>query len=260
MENFYLTEYFDWRVRRASNLDRVLNLPLKRLGINFQFRTAEFSDKVVHRLTGRWPAPIRSGISTNIEQRMNMYHFVSQVVAYDVAGDIVELGCNQGQSAVLIQKILDGCGSPKKLHLYDSFEGLPSTSAVDGHSYQEGDLATTEDVVRRNFHQHALPPPITHKGWFSDTIPEELPETIAFAHLDGDLYESIMISLQHTYPRLAKGAVCLIDDYCDPAEHPQGWNHLPGVKKACDEFLSDKPERVTYIYSGAFSHGFFRKL
>ncbi len=34
---------------------------------------------------------------------------------------------------------------------------------------------------------------------------------------------------------------------------------MPGVKRACDEFFADEPERVSYIYSGAFSHGFFRK-
>jgi O-methyltransferase len=189
-----------------------------------------------------------------------MYHFVSQVMAYNVEGDIVELGCNEGQSAVLIQKLIESFGSSKLLHLYDSFEGLPSTSAADGTSYKEGDLATTEDVVRRNFSRYGLRQPIIHKGWFADTIPTQLPETISFAHLDGDLYESILVSLQYAYPRLAKGAICLIDDYCDPAVYPNGWNHLPGVKKACDEFMSDKPERLTYIYSGAFSHGFFRKL
>jgi len=62
-----------------------------------------------------------------------------------------------------------------------------------------------------------------------------------------------------TVPRLSKGAVCLIDDYCDLNINPDGWNYLPGVKKACDEFMADKAEQICYVYSGAFTHAFFRK-
>ncbi|MGH3751279.1 MAG: TylF/MycF/NovP-related O-methyltransferase [Pseudonocardiaceae bacterium] len=154
---------------------------------------------------------------------MNMYHLVSQVIAYGVDGDVVELGCNEGQSAVLIQRVINNLGSTKVLHLYDSFEGLPSTAAGDDSSYQERDLATTEDAVRASFHRYGLPQPVVHRGWFSETLPAGLPASISFAH-------------------------------------PDGWNHLRGVQKACDEFLHDTPERVSSIYSGCLSHGFFRKL
>ena len=33
----------------------------------------------------------------------------------------------------------------------------------------------------------------------------------------------------------------------------------PGVKKACDEFLADKPESVSVLYSGHYTTGYFRK-
>jgi O-methyltransferase len=32
------------------------------------------------------------------------------------------------------------------------------------------------------------------------------------------------------------------------------------VKKACDEYLIDKPEKMEFIYSGTYSHAFFRKV
>ena len=95
------------------------------------------------------------------------------------------------------------------------------------------------------FQRYNLQLPKIHKGWFSDTLPNGLPEKICFAYLDGDLYESILVSLEHVYPKLTKGAICLIDDYNDPSVDPLGWNSLPGVKKACDEYLADKPEKVT---------------
>ena len=95
---------------------------------------------------------------------------------------------------------------------------------------------------------------------FNETLPDGLPERIAFAHLDGDYYDSIKVSIEHVYPRLSCGAICLVDDYNDPAVNPRGWNLLPGAKKACDEFFADKPEKLVPIYAGRFSHAFFRKL
>jgi O-methyltransferase len=259
MENFFITEIFDWKIRRTSNLDRILNLTLKRAGLRYRFRTAEFFERVFHSLVGRPLAPTQSGISTSVEQRINMYHFVSQVIAYDVEGDLVEIGCIDGQSAVLVQKLVEGCGSSKLLHVYDSFTERRLPLIGDEALRNELASLTPEDVVRRKFSLHGLRGPVIHKGQFEETLPTQLPNKIAFAHLDGDLYEPILLSLQHTYPRLAKGAICLINDYCDPTVYPEGWNYLPGVKKACDEFLRDKPERVAYIYSGGYSHGFFRK-
>jgi O-methyltransferase len=182
------------------------------------------------------------------------------VLAYDVEGDFVELGCNEGHSSVLIQKLITEFNKTKTLHLYDSFNGLPALSNSDGSSFCEGELETTEDVVRRNFKKYKLKPPEIHKGWFKDTLPCDLHEAICFAYIDGDLYDSILISLKHVYPKMTKGAICLIDDYCDPDINPKGWNLLPGVKRACDEFFPDKPEKIYSLYSGYYSHGFFRKI
>jgi O-methyltransferase len=257
MDNFFITRDFDWQVRRSSYLDRAINMFTRRIGINSN--TAGFFDGLIYKFTGRKFSSTRSGISTCVEQRINMYHLVSQTIAYNVEGDLVEIGCNEGQSSVIITKIINTFKSRKKLHVYDSFEGLPSPRIEDGTSYKEHDLSTTEDVLINNFKSRGLELPIIHKGWFEDTLPDELPEKICFAHLDGDLYDSTLVSLKYVYPRLSKGAVCLIDDYCDPNINPDGWNYLPGVKKACDEFMADKPEQICYMYSGVFTHAFFRK-
>ena len=259
MDNFFLTEYFDWRIRRFSLVDRVVSRILSKVLGKTEFRSADFVDRIYTGLTGNDPIPSTSGVMTNIEQRINMYHLVSQVLAYGVDGDFVELGCNTGDSSVLITKLLQAYNSDKRLSVYDSFEGLPPAKPIDGNFYKEGYCATNEDVLRENFKRYNLPLPNIHKGWFQDTLPEGLPEKIAFAYLDGDFYDSIMVSLQYVYPKLSPGAVCLIDDYCDPQINPKGWNRLPGVKKACDEYLVDKPEKMEFIYSGPYSHAFFRK-
>jgi len=197
---------------------------------------------------------------------MNMFHLATSVLSYDVPGEFVELGCHSGQSAVLFQKIIGDNDNSRALHVFDSFEGLPEVKTEDGNTpFRQGQMATTQEAVLQNFARLSLKPPVIHQGWFEDTLPTQLPERIAFAHLDGDLYDSIRVSLEYVYPKLSKGAVCLIDDYTDPAVF-DSLNQCPGVKRACDEFLLDKPEQVAVLYGGYDSelgygsHGYFRKL
>jgi len=243
MQNFFITQWFDWRSPRASRRIEMVNDLLKKLGFWAYLQ----------------PPPY-SGLMTNVEQRMNLYHLLSQVLFYGVPGEVVELGCNQGQSSALIRQIIDHFDPAREFHVYDSFEGLPGVSSADGATpYSEGQLRTSKDVLAANFERYGLRLPVIHKGWFEDTLPTGLPEQISFAYLDGDLYSSILVSLQHVYPRMSPGAICLIDDYADPEVYPEAWNKLPGVKAACDEYLADKPEKVSFIYSGGMSHGFFRK-
>lgn len=241
MDNHFLAEYFDWAPHRATTAHRVVNRVLRML-------------RVQHRV-----GPY-SGLMTSIEQRINIFHLAMQVLVFDVPGDFVELGCHAGQTSVLIQKVIQKYAPHRQLHVYDSFEGLPDKSSEDGPTpFRRGWLSTTEERLKQNFLAHDLSLPTIHRGWFDDTLPTELPGSIAFAHLDGDFYRSILVSLEHVYPRLSPKAICVIDDYCDPAANIHPWNALPGVKRACDEFFADKAERVYGLYAGPYSHGFVRK-
>lgn len=116
-----------------------------------------------------------------------MYHLASAALFYNVPGDFCELGCHEGKSAVVFQRILQHYDPSRNLHLYDSFEGLPNASAENGHANaHKGDMATTKDALIANFKRLNLRQPILHQGWFEDTLPTQLPDKIAFAHLDGD--------------------------------------------------------------------------
>lgn len=249
MDNIFLTDMFDgWIQKMPSKRLQTANKVLDKVGVYARLST-----------------PVVTGSMTSIEQRMNIYHLTTAALFYGVPGAFVELGCYTGQTSVVLQKILDHYDPSRELHVYDSFEGLPEVEDRDETDFVKGQLATTKDELLANFEHCGLKPPTIHVGWFEDTLPDGLPEQIAFAHLDGDLYSSIMTSLEHVYPKLAKGGVCVIDDYCDP-EVFDAYNPLPGVKKACDEFLADKPEKVSVMYGGYDSvrgygtHGFFRKL
>jgi O-methyltransferase len=198
---------------------------------------------------------------TNVEKMMNIHLLLLQTIRMQIIGDIVELGCFRGTSAALLQKTLEMTESDKRLHVYDSFQGLPDRierDCTDGLFLKGGDLKTSSSVIRRLFNERNLRLPEIHEGWFSDTLPNQLPSSISFAHLDGDFYESIMDSLVYSYPKLSRGAVVVIDDYCDPSVI-NVHNKLPGVKEACDVFFADKIEKVNVLLCGGQCHGYFIK-
>jgi O-methyltransferase len=195
----------------------------------------------------------------SIEQAMNIYHLLAQTIIMEVPGDIVELGCFEGITTILMQKTLDQHKSDKKIHVYDSFQGLPDKTEKDGKTkFKKGFCLTTKEKLIENFKKFKAKQPHIHEGWFKDTLPTQLPDKISFAHLDGDFYSSIMESLTYVYPKLSKNAIVVIDDYCDPSKNNTN-NILPGVKKACDDFFKGKKEKVHVLIAGNRTHGYFKK-
>lgn len=229
MHNVFITEWMDWRPRGRFPL-RVVNGFLRLLGTRLRLRS-----------------PYDSGSMTNTEQRMNLFHVVQQVLRSGVPGDLVELGSERGHTAVLFSKVASQLAPDRRLHLYTIFENDDALESL-----------------KRNFRTVGEPLPELHIGLVQDTLPRELPQTIAFAHIDlgstvaGDVKALILHCLQQLYPRLAPGAVCVIQDYCDSSVL-DSWNPWPGIKAACDEFLADKPEQMEVMYAGWYSHGCLRK-
>lgn len=156
-----------------------------------------------------------------------------------VDGDFVELGCYRGDTSLSLAELLveKSVEKPvKKLWIYDSFEGLPGKSKEDesevGKEFQQGELAVTKREVKARFLRAGLPVPVIKKAWFNELTEADLPEKIAFAFLDGDLYESIRDSLRLVEDKVSKGSVIMVHDYDNPA--------LPGVTRAVDEWLKNK--------------------
>ena len=156
-----------------------------------------------------------------------------------VDGDFVELGCYRGDTSLSLAELLveKSVEKPvKKLWIYDSFEGLPGKSKEDesevGKEFQQGELAVTKREVKARFLRAGLPVPVIKKAWFNELTETDLPEKIAFAFLDGDLYESIRDSLRSVEDKVSKGSVIMVHDYDNPA--------LPGVTRAVDEWLKNR--------------------
>lgn len=158
-----------------------------------------------------------------------------------VEGDFVELGCYRGDTSVLLQRLLKESGklSEKKLWIYDSFAGLPEKtsedSSVAGDQFKVGELFVSKREVLEKFKRSGLPLPIVKKAFFENLDPEkDLPEKIAFAFLDGDLYGSIKTSFELVLPKLSEKGIIVVHDYNNP--------ELPGVSKAVEEFLNQTPD------------------
>jgi O-methyltransferase len=247
-----------WRMRLAASAISWFNAHSRRYALRFRRDDLNRYFGIKYSRSNPQENLLQGGMLT-VEQAVNLYHLLTQVLLLDVPGDVVELGCYEGTTAILLQTTLDQHRSAKRLHVYDSFAGLPPASPQDGPTrFREGDCGTTRERLVANFREFDLEPPVIHAGWFRDTLPGGLPERVAFAHLDGDFYTSTREGLEHLYPHLSPGAVVVVDDYCDPAVHDVT-DTLPGVKRACDQFLADKPERMGVLLGGSASHAYFRK-
>ena len=167
---------------------------------------------------------------------------LEEVLQRRIPGAVVELGCNQGTSAMFFRRLLDHRGETREFHVYDSWQGLPEATSMDlaehdPGAFTEGSVRTAKDVFVGNFRAAGLQLPSIHDGWFREIPDDQYPQPIAFAFLDGDFYSSILDSLDKVYIKLAPGARVCIHDCHNPK--------LPGARKAVEEFLRDKPEALT---------------
>ena len=188
------------------------------------------------------------------EQRNNIYLLADQVLGFGIPGDFVELGCYEGNSARVIASVLQYEGADRNFHVYDSFE------------WDRDGTSRVRDRFEQSFRSNGLPLPIVHQGDFYETLPKELPERIAFAHIDcgtgGLPHEHSMLvrrCLESVYPRMSTGAIGVLMDYHDPERTVDGWDCNPGMKAACDVFFRGKPECIHILYGNGYSHAFFRK-
>jgi O-methyltransferase len=196
----------------------------------------------------------------SVENFINIYWALSSVLAAGVKGDVAEVGCYRGRVSVLLRKVIDHYAPERELHVFDSFEGLPSLGPHDGDFGNAGQHRTDVEALRDTFRRWQVREPVIHPGWFSETLPAGLPDQLCFAYLDGDLYDSVRVGLDEVYPRLSPGAVVIVDDYCDSERNPRAFDGFPGPKRACDEFFADKPERISVLVgSDDMAAGYFRK-
>lgn len=155
-----------------------------------------------------------------------------------VAGHFAECGVYKGGSAHLMCREASAQG--RRVHLFDSFEGLSEPGPNDGAYWQAGRLAVSEEKVAAALSDWTCFD--LFKGWIPDSFVEVANERYAFVHLDLDLEVPTQNSLSFFLPRMNSGGVILLDDY--------GFDSCPGVKHAADTFFASRPEDIISLPTG----------
>lgn len=144
-----------------------------------------------------------------------------------IEGDYAEVGVFKGASAKTICEVK----GDKNFYLFDTFEGLPEVSNLD-LKYSKKMFFGEYNYVKNKLsnYNHVY----IYKGLFPQSATPIKNRKFAFVHLDVDLYQSTLNCLDFFYKRMQKGGIILTHDYA----------RAEGVKKAFDEFLLDKPEKL----------------
>lgn len=187
--------------------------------------------------------------------RLEWHTFVANLRLADkfrhIEGCVIECGVWRGGMMAALASLL---GSDRDYFLFDSFEGLPSAQAIDGHSATEWQATNRIDNCRteQRFTEEAMQRSGVSSwsivpGWFEETLPSFDPGgPIAILRLDADWYSSTAECLNHLYERVAVGGLIILDDYFT-------WD---GCSRAMHAFLSanvltdrirEEPPGVAYV-------------
>jgi hypothetical protein len=166
----------------------------------------------------------------------------------DKEGVYVECGVAAGAQIIAM-----AAGAPDKIiYAFDSFEGIPWPSNRDdqmpgirkldederkrlpdpGKQILKSSGATS--VPEEDFINHLQSAGVNLKniiscpGWFEHTVKlfGQLYVNISILRLDGDLYNSTFVCLQHLFSKVQKGGIVIVDDW-----------QLPGCRASCEEYF-----------------------
>jgi hypothetical protein len=187
----------------------------------------------------------------SIERLENLYDLSIKAQREQIPGSFVECGVWRGGCVGVMASTARSNG--RKIHLFDSFEGLPEPHKdLDGNyavRYAEGGekgnltaigkcVGPIDDVKKLLFEILKLDPQnfVFHQGWFQETLPIDAPSLgpIAILRVDGDWYESTKVCLDHLYDCVSENGYIIIDDY----------GFWEGCKKAVDEFIAARGLKV----------------
>lgn len=184
---------------------------------------------------------------STLETIYNTYDMTNIVLTSNIPGAIVECGVAMGAQLATAHRCCLDKNDRRKIYAFDSYEGIPI--ACENDDEQPG-IGPIEEHVKYTDKRELLKSsgvtvcplqnvtglikrwfPNTHtdfhyiKGWFQDTV-INFKEPIALLRLDGDLYESTKVCLEHLFPLLQTHGILIIDDWA-----------LTGCQKACVEYF-----------------------
>jgi len=148
-----------------------------------------------------------------------------------IEGAMAECGTFRGGSAYLLYKAVHGA---KRLHVFDTFEGIPSEQRLDGE-HSPGDFSCDYDTVKSFL--SSCGGVILHKGLVPASLVAVRRETFNLVHLDMDLYEPTYEALKFFWNRMSVDGVIILDD----------WESLFGINDAVEKFASEQDKKIKYM-------------
>ena len=147
-------------------------------------------------------------------------------------GEFAECGVYRGGTARLLAEATASSG--KRVHLFDTFAGMPELAESDPSGHRRGDFGDTSvssvSQYLREFRHLAF-----HVGEMPATFATVTDSRFAFAHIDVDLYASVLACCEFFYPRMPAAGVLVFDDY--------GFEmYRDAARRAVDEFFANRPE------------------
>jgi O-methyltransferase len=172
------------------------------------------------------------------ERAWTLYSLGRQALCLD--GDFVEAGVYRGGTARLFRRLIETASPLRRLHLFDTFSGMPETNPqrdlhkLGDFSDTDGEMVSTL-VGREDWIAY-------HKGLIPETFKGLEDIRVALSHIDVDIYDSVFDCCEFLYPRTVPGGFLIFDDY--------GFPSCPGARAAVDEFFKSRPEVPLVLHSG----------
>jgi hypothetical protein len=160
--------------------------------------------------------------------------------ARQLPGDFAEFGVFRGGTALLAAELLRQADDRRALHLFDSFAGMPQTSM--GEAFQKGDFSRTSEAAVRALVSPTGANVVFHSGYMPDTFAHARIDHLAYAHVDVDLYQSVLDCVEYVYPKLVPSGILMFDDY--------GFPSCSRAREAADRAFASRREKPIYLPTG----------
>jgi O-methyltransferase len=242
-----------WANRKARKLHRYMGRVLGTVGANAD--CAQYASGVAWWLDRAWAEPYQRFLTRDkhshkddetriLDRRFQLMRFAETVAK--IPGSTAECGVYRGIGSAMICQTLQDHYAPHERHFgFDSFAGV---SAPDEHDklangdspWTKGQLTTSYEATAQMLGEFSFCQLV--QGWIPDTFPVAADHRFRLVHIDVDLYEPTLASLQFFYPRLNPGGLIVLDDH--------GFANCPGARQAALEYFAGQPDPVIDLATG----------
>jgi O-methyltransferase len=220
----------------SSSVHYEINQQLTKLGFKkiYYLHSLLFKEQIYEKYDKKFVNIVKSlneKCLLDNEEKFSIYSSVKNIC--HLSGDIAEVGVYKGGSAKIICEVK----GKKRLHLFDTFEGLPDITKNDKVKkgwFNDTNLSYVQKFLKK------FPNVYFYQGRFPETAKPLQKRKFCFVNLDTDLYESTLDGLKFFWPRMVKGGRIISHDYNNVQD-------IEGIKKAFKEFFKNHNEKLIEI-------------